>query len=84
MAICVDFCDNIYKECKKAEYRGKTIENVYKNGIEFCEAQDFKVISSNQQCFEFDSTVFSNADRYNINAQFFLFGLLLSLLVTCF
>ena len=80
MAICLDFCEDIYRECKKAEYRGRTIEDVYKNGIEFCEAQDFKVVNSNQQCFEFDSNVFSVANRFKINAQCILFSLLLVLL----
>ncbi len=79
VAICLDFCEDIYQECKKAEYQGKTIEDVYKNGIEFCEAQDFKVIPSNQQCFEFDSTVFSKANYHITNAKLFLVCLLLIL-----
>ncbi len=63
MSICLNYCNKIYDECKKAEYAGKTIEEIYKNGFEFCEAQDFNVIINNQQCFDFDSSPFSASIR---------------------
>lgn len=55
------FCEEIYDQCKDAEFRGKLLGDIYKNGRSFCEAQDFHVIESNYQCFQFDPTPFSRA-----------------------
>ncbi len=71
VSICLNYCNQIFNECKTAEYGGFTIEDYYKNGREFCEAQDFHVVHSNEQCFDFDSTPFSRSIHLKQNLYLF-------------
>ncbi len=73
VAICRSFCDTIFNECKYAEYKGHIIGEVYRNGVDFCEAQDFLVVDSNQQCFQFDSNVFSGSKRLSSDSYLLSF-----------
>ena len=57
--ICQRFCDELYKHCKSAEFNGNTIDTLYKTGVQFCEANNFQVVSND--CFAFDEGVFSAA-----------------------
>ena len=66
VSICAHFCDDIYENCKSAEYGGRTIGDYYRNGKEFCTAQDFQVIDTNHQCFDFDSSPFSISTRLKV------------------
>ncbi|KXJ19807.1 uncharacterized protein LOC110251577 [Exaiptasia diaphana] len=76
--ICSSYCNDIYKECSDAKYRGETIGSKYKNGQEFCNAQLFKVVKSRfERCFEFDDTLFGAAsfvcvERFMVAASVFL------------
>ncbi len=81
VSICLKYCDELYANCKTAEYGGKIIGHVYRSGRAFCEAQDFKVIESNNYCFEFDSTPFSDSVTiYLIHRQYLLFYFLVAFL----
>ena len=64
----------MFDECKTAEYGGRTLGSSYKNGTEFCEAQNFQVITTNHQCFDFDPTPFSAAFKNTVEpSKFFIF-----------
>ncbi|KAF6023729.1 hypothetical protein EB796_017964 [Bugula neritina] len=67
--VCEGFCEDVYSYCGKAGYSGKTIGEQFASGAEFCEAQTFRVIPGDQQCFKFDPTVFDASERV---AQSFL------------
>ena len=59
-----------------AEYDGRTISEVYKNGVKFCQAQNFEVVKSNKQCFTYDPEVFSKSIKTtlsNTHLVFFIF-----------
>ena len=75
--ICSNFCDEIYNECKSAEYAGQTIERIYKNGKKFCEAQNFEVIKSNAQCFTYDPDVFNKSAKNCCNILILIYFFLL-------
>lgn len=70
VSVCLRFCEDIVEKCKEAEYEGYKIGEKYKDGASFCKAQDFKVITSNRHCFEFDSNPFSGSN--NVSANIFL------------
>ncbi|CAF4942776.1 unnamed protein product, partial [Rotaria sp. Silwood1] len=57
--ICQTFCDELYKNCKTAEFSGNMIGTLYKSGLQFCEANNFNVVTND--CFKFDANVFSSA-----------------------
>ncbi len=67
----MNFCNEIFQECKTAEYGGKTIEEIYKNGENICEAQNFQVIKTNSQCFKYDPDVFSKSTTKNLAKMFY-------------
>ncbi|CAF1255894.1 unnamed protein product, partial [Didymodactylos carnosus] len=46
------FFNQVYKECKNVEYNGNIVDLRYESGIEFCEAQNFHLTTSD--CFDFD------------------------------
>jgi hypothetical protein len=84
VSICSSFCNKIYENCKSAEYKNTTIQDIYKNGREFCEAQDFRIIDSNHQCFEFDPTPFSRSNiLYSNDWMFFSYFYILISLFSC-
>ncbi|CAF3705280.1 unnamed protein product [Rotaria sordida] len=70
--ICQTFCDELYKNCKTAEFSGNIIGTLYKSGLEFCEANHFNVVTND--CFKFDENVFSSAP-YLFPSITFLFSL---------
>jgi hypothetical protein len=74
--ICLSFCEEIYKECINAEYDGRTIGDVYKSGVRFCQAQNFEVVRSNKQCFTYDPEVFSKSMKTLSNNLLITFTLL--------
>ncbi len=57
--ICQIFCDELYKHCKTAEFNGNIIGTIYKSGVQFCEANNFNVATTD--CFAFDEKAFSSA-----------------------
>lgn len=59
--VCEDFCDIVFQNCSTAFYNGRRILDAYKNGREFCEAQNFRINRGNELCFAFDKSVFSGA-----------------------
>ncbi|CAF3040301.1 unnamed protein product [Rotaria socialis] len=59
--ICQTFCDELYKNCKTAEFSGNVIGTLYKSGLQFCEANNFNMVTSD--CFKFDENVFSSASK---------------------
>lgn len=70
VSVCLRFCEELVEKCREAEYNGKTIGEIYRDGSSFCQAQDFKVVSSNRQCFDFDSSPFNSSNH--ISACIFL------------
>ena len=56
--ICQSFCDELYKQCKTAEFNGNIISTLYKSSSHFCEANNFNVVTND--CFAFDGSVFSS------------------------
>ncbi len=72
--VCSNFCNDVYQNCKTAEYDGKKIGQSFQNGHEFCLAQDFIVSDTNHQCFDFDPTPFSHASR--LNTKYYTFRIL--------
>ncbi|XP_033763807.1 uncharacterized protein LOC117345000 [Pecten maximus] len=74
--VCADFCRAVFDHCKDAKYDGKTIGANYRNGTDFCEAQNFHVVEGDN-CFDFDPTVFGRAQI----AQEGNLGLLMSLII---
>lgn len=83
VSICLKFCEEMHEKCKQAEYGGRLIGDIYKDGKSFCEAQDFQVINSNQQCFDFDPTPFSESIKLNFSDKLSLF-LYINILFTKF
>lgn len=67
VSVCLRFCEDIVDKCKEAEYEGNKIGEKYKDGVSFCKAQDFKVITSNRHCFDFDSNPFSASNYVSVN-----------------
>lgn len=59
--VCSGYCDSLYEHCKTAGYDGQVLGNVYASGQDFCLAQKFEVVDSNERCFDFDPDVFGEA-----------------------
>ncbi|UJR09846.1 hypothetical protein I4U23_014071 [Adineta vaga] len=57
--ICKTFCEGLYANCKGAEFNGNIIDIAYKSGLQFCEANNFNVVTTD--CFTFDEKPFSLA-----------------------
>ncbi|XP_060084774.1 uncharacterized protein LOC132564029 [Ylistrum balloti] len=58
--VCADFCRAVFEHCQDAEFDGKSIGTNYRNGTDFCEAQNFHVVEGDN-CFDYDPTVFGRA-----------------------
>jgi len=67
--VCQTFCDELHKQCRLAEFNGNIIGVRYKTGLQFCEAQNFNVVTSD--CFKFDASVFSSAQPSSSPLFFF-------------
>ncbi|CAF3598495.1 unnamed protein product [Adineta steineri] len=79
--ICETFCNEFYQHCKTAEFSGNTIGTLYKSGLQFCEANNFNVVTND--CFAFDASVFSSAS-YLFQSTIFIFNLVKLCLVIIF
>ncbi|XP_059172829.1 uncharacterized protein LOC131953599 [Physella acuta] len=62
VAVCLDYCDSLYDECKTAGFNKTLIGDEYANGTAFCAAQNFEV-QEGADCFKFDPNVFGHCTK---------------------
>nr|KAG5710206.1 hypothetical protein BaRGS_006725 [Batillaria attramentaria] len=74
LTVCEEFCDAWYAACSSAILKGSIIQDLYKNGKEFCGSRRFKVDTvKNGQCFFFDAKHDKNSARA-VNSDIAEFG----------
>ena len=62
LTVCEAFCDKWFAACGEAKLKGMKIKELFKSGIEFCQARKFSVgDTSGSNCFTYDTKVESSA-----------------------